>query len=470
MARGVDVHMRETDAFSWSMEGDPRLRMPVVAVAVLDGTPDWDEVATRLERVTRAAPMFRQRVVMPPGRLAPPKWVVDHRFDPAWHIRRMVAPPPATIESLLGFAGQLSAAAFDPMRPLWEVWFVEGLEGARSAFVAKVHHTLTDGVSGMLLLAHLFDVDGHPLADAPVPDPPRPGTTNPVALLGSSLSHDAHQIANVARGSVAALARTMGAARHGPVQALTGALTTWATVLEIIAPNRDRLSPVMTGRGLNHRFGRLDVPIDGLRAAARNVGGTVNDAYLTGVTGGLRRYHEVHGAPVPELRIVLPINTRDSDDLTAGGNGMALIRYLLPLVPEDPVQRMAEVKRRTERWKNAQGMGYIEAVYGAVNTLPTSYLQNLATHNDAVASNVPGFPLPVGFAGPRVLACYPFAPTGGSAVNMTLMSLAGTCHIGVNVDVDAVPDLDVFVTSLRAGFEEVLATAPSATAAVSAAR
>ncbi len=129
MARGVDVHMRETDAFSWSMESDPRLRMPVVAVAVLDGTPDWDEVGRRLERLTRAAPMFRQRVVAPPGHLAPPKWVVDHRFDLAWHIRRIVAPAPATVDSVLGFAGQLSGAAFDPMRPLWEAWFVDGLAG-----------------------------------------------------------------------------------------------------------------------------------------------------------------------------------------------------------------------------------------------------------------------------------------------------------------------------------------------------
>ena len=73
----LDVHMRETDAFSWSMEGDPRLRMTVVAVAVLDGTPNWDEVVARAERLSRAVPLFRQKVVPAPARLAPPKWVVD---------------------------------------------------------------------------------------------------------------------------------------------------------------------------------------------------------------------------------------------------------------------------------------------------------------------------------------------------------------------------------------------------------
>ncbi len=458
MARSVDGHMRETDAFSWSMESDPRLRMPVVAVAVVDGTPDWDEVAARLELMTRAAPMFRQRVVVPPGHLAPPKWVVDARFDLSSHLYRMVAPPPATLATVLGFAAQLGSTAFDPMRPLWEAWFVDGLAGGQSALVTKVHHTLTDGLGGVQLLAHLFDVGGQPLAHLAA-EPPPPGDPDARALLRSSLAHNGVRAGAVARSGAAAVVRTLRAARHGPVDALAGAVATWASVLEVLAPNRARLSPVMTGRGLVRRFVGVDVPLDGLRAAARAAGGTVNDAYLTGVTGGLRRYHELHGAVVPELRVVLPINVREPGDESPGGNRMALIRYLLPLVPADPRARMVEVHSRTEHWKNAPGLAYVEGAYGAVNTLPTRYLQGLATHNDAVASNVPGFPMPVRLAGPRLLAFYPFGPTGGSAVNITLMSYAGTCHIGVNADTAAVADMDTFVACLRAGFDEVLAVA-----------
>jgi hypothetical protein len=54
---------------------------------------------------------------------------------------------------------------------------------------------------------------------------------------------------------------------------------------------------------------------------------------------------------------------------------------------------------------------------------------------------------------------YPFAPVPGAAVMITLVSHNGTCCIGINVDGAAVPDTELFVASLRAGFAEVLALA-----------
>jgi diacylglycerol O-acyltransferase / wax synthase len=84
----VEVHMRDSDAFAWYMEKDPLLRSTVVCVLLLDGSPDWDRLPERLERSTRLSPGFRHRVVLPPLRLATPRWVVDPDFDLSWHVRR----------------------------------------------------------------------------------------------------------------------------------------------------------------------------------------------------------------------------------------------------------------------------------------------------------------------------------------------------------------------------------------------
>ena len=81
----------------------------------------------------------------------------------------------------------------------------------------------------------------------------------------------------------------------------------------------------------------------------------------------------------------------------------------------------------------------------------------MAVHMDFGASNVPGPPFPVHLAGARVQRLYPFGPTGGSAVNITLISYEGTCCIGVNTDVAAIPDGDRFLRCLREGFDEVVA-------------
>lgn len=58
--------MRNSDAFTWSMESDPRLRSTVVTVLLLDRSPDWDEVRQRFDLISREMPMFRQRVVESP--------------------------------------------------------------------------------------------------------------------------------------------------------------------------------------------------------------------------------------------------------------------------------------------------------------------------------------------------------------------------------------------------------------------
>ena len=56
----------------------------------------------------------------------------------------------------------MASAGFDRARPLWEFTLIEGLYDAdgteRAAFAMKVHHTVTDGVGGMALLALLVDL------------------------------------------------------------------------------------------------------------------------------------------------------------------------------------------------------------------------------------------------------------------------------------------------------------------------
>ena len=51
-------------------------------------------------------------------------------------------------------------------------------------------------------------------------------------------------------------------------------------------------SPLMARRSLSRRLAVIDVPLAWLRAAGREAGGSVNDAFLAALVGGLRIYHE----------------------------------------------------------------------------------------------------------------------------------------------------------------------------------
>ena len=88
----ADVHLSEAEAFTVHLERDPLFRSTIVAVAVLDGAPDWSRFSESVDRATRLEPNFRRRLVVGTGPLVPSRWIDDPDFDLTWHLRRIAAP------------------------------------------------------------------------------------------------------------------------------------------------------------------------------------------------------------------------------------------------------------------------------------------------------------------------------------------------------------------------------------------
>jgi hypothetical protein len=76
---------------------------------------------------------------------------------------------------------------------------------------------------------------------------------------------------------------------------------------------------------------------------------------------------------------------------------------------------------------------------------------------DVAATNVPGPPFPVYVSGARVTRIMPFAPKGGAAVNVALMTYDGTAYLGITIDPAAVTDPDLLIDSLSAALHAVTA-------------
>ena len=167
----------------------PETPMHVGAMAVLEREPFYDArgrfrldavralVASRLQLI----PRFRKRVMAVPLGQGRPVWVDHEGFDIADHVRVTALPAPGTRRQLRELAERLTMQVLDRRRPLWELWFVEGVDhGEHVGLVHKSHHTLTDGISGVDIATVLLDFSAEPTVlppdewvAAPAPDPTR---------------------------------------------------------------------------------------------------------------------------------------------------------------------------------------------------------------------------------------------------------------------------------------------------------
>jgi WS/DGAT/MGAT family acyltransferase len=454
--------MRNTDAFALGMEDDARLRSTVVSIVVLDGLPDWAVVEDRFERLARLVPMFRQRIAasLPP---APPRWVDDPDFDIRYHLRRVAAPSPATLDTVLEMARRDEMGEFDHARPMWHVTLVEGLADGGSAVVVKMHHSLADGIGAIQIAQLVFDLGPEPRDLGPLPPAPEPVASGALDGLRHSLGYDVALTRRLVRGVVAGTPRLLvGGVRH-PRNAVRSTVSTGASVYRTVRPINETASSLMKDRRLTRELGVHEVPLPALKAAGRRAGGSLNDAFLAAVTGGLRRYHHRRGVEVHDLTVTMPISVRTEADPTAG-NRITLMRFSVPVGMTDPLERIQLLHVRASAARGEPSLPLTQQIAGGLNLVPRWYIGAILRHVDFLASDVPGLPVQVWLGGAPVRMQYAFGPTIGAAVNVTLMSYQKTCAIGINADSGAIPDFDVFHECLVAGFDEVLALADDASA------
>jgi WS/DGAT/MGAT family acyltransferase len=452
--------MSQTDAFTWAMESDPRLRSTVVTVIMLDRSPDWGVVRERFEALSQNLPIWRRRVVESPPP-APPRWEDAPDFDIDFHMRRVSAPEPRNLDGVLEMARVAAMADFDRARPLWTATLIDGLDDGGAAVLCKFHHALTDGVGGVQIAMHLFDLTEDPRSvDSVRAKSDQPEVHEHGLLSGylDVLRYDLGLVRQAVAGTVRATPQALFDVVRHPLQTAASAGEMTASVYRTMRPVRETGSPLMTERTLMRRLGVHEVPLAKLKEAGHRGGGALNDAFVAGIAGGLRRYHEKHGVTIGDLHLTMPISVRTEGD-AEGGNHITLARFDVPVGVADPAARISETRERTNQVRNERSTPYIQIIAGAMNLMPRSYIGSVLRRVDFLASDVPGVPVPVYLAGAKVKVQYAFGPTIGSAVNVTLLTYVDTCALGIDVDTGAIPDFEAFYDCLVEGFDEVLALA-----------
>ena len=458
--------MSDAEAMMWNVEHDPRLSSNIGSIIVCDQPLDFNGMRRRVASAVADIPRMRERVAPVLGRLSPPVWIPDTEFDLDYHVRRVSLPEPGMDVQLYDLCTKLLQEPFDRTRPLWLFLVIDGLDGNRGALFTKMHHTITDGEGAVRLAEHYMDLE----RDAPPPpevnlDEVVQGTKRqeqPDDFVQSMLRTTGHtwrRVLGMARRTLGEVALAVA----DPPRVVEGA----QNVRKAVGSAQSQLSadkagsPLWADRSRHRRFDTLEVSLDDAKKASKNLGGSLNDFFVTGAAIGAQLYHEFAGAEAEYFNATFVVSTRD--DRSAGGNSFTPSKVRIPGGKMDPADLFASIRdvigsRRGEVTGGADLMG---AVSGIANLLPTSVVTGIARSQaasiDFATSNVRGAPIEVYVGGGKVLATYPMGPVAGTAWNITMMSYAGTLFMGVHSDPAAVADTDLLTRSLRDGYRQLLA-------------
>lgn len=380
------------------------------------------------ERIA-AAPLLTHRLG---GATDAPAWVIDGDFDVGRHVLASYdGDAPLDGAGLCSAVARLFAQRLDRARPLWRI-DVLPLAGGGTALVWRIHHALADGTAAMrYATALLWDPAPPP---TPASAPPAPAGAPPAAAPAHA-ADDARRRAHLAR------------------------------YLAHELPHAGRRSPFDGHVGTAREVAFAAVPLAPLHDAAKALAGaTLNDAVLTVVGGGLRRWLEQHHGRLGRIRVRVPVSLHHAGD--EAGNRDSFFAVAVPLGEADPVVRLHAVHAATQVRKEdhdaetrdallhelARVSPQLERFAARVEAGPRAFALNV--------SNVPGPRAPVSVLGAPVRALHSLAEIGERhALRVAAVSLADRLCLGFCADPAIVHDVKTIAAGTEAEAAALVAAA-----------
>ena len=471
--------MSDAEALMWNVEKDPWLNPSGGTMMLLDRPPDIDHFRAQIAAAVANVPRLRERVVPGFGRFSPPTWKTDGEFNLDYHIRSVALPAPGSMRQLLDLVGQIYEDPYDRTRPLWMFYVIEGLEHGRAALVWKIHHTVADGIgAGRLAEGYLqrtrkapkppaADLDAV-VAAAVAEDSSRQQGSSFAGSLLDTIAHSARRQAGIARRTVGEVA----AWGTDPLRALDAAGNAVRTIGQLRSQlggggpaSPDGLpsgSPIWRQRSRHRRLEVLSFSLEEAIAAAKALGGSLNDWFVTGAVNGVVRYHDARGVELHSLNTSFIVSTRT--DRAIGGNSFTPSRLTVPAGPMKADERFGVISAVMQAKRaDVSGQGLMGAVAGVANLLPTSIVTSVARSRaskmDFVTSNLRGAKTRLYISGARVDGNHPFGPLAGTAFNLTMMSYAGGLDMGLLVDPVAIDHPEDLRDHLDVAYRQLIDTA-----------
>ncbi len=437
---------------------------PLAILKPPPGTRKPGAFADRLLRNMKKRPVGApfNRVYRPPGLQGVPRLETVDRIDLDAHCHRHTLPAPGSDEQLLEFVCRLHEQRLDRRRPLWEFHVIDGLRDGRIALYGKVHHGTIDGRGFVEVCTRWFGTDPADREARAMWEglpPRRAATAAPRGLQAAALT--ATKAVKSVASLYAALAR----------QALASTGVTPGMPLPFIGTPSAFGGKPSVGRILAW----CTLPLAQVKAFAKAHDASVNDILLVVLDMALHTYLDARGRSSKSRPNSRPSSRPLVADMpvaltgAGGGNAIAILQFPLGAAAASPLERLAQIKRRTAEVKDhvrrtdaSALITYTAAVHGIPALLETLGMSKVPTLANAVISN------PFGLADRRYLAgaelelALPVSVLApGQSLNITAVTYDQNFQIAFLGLEAEMPDIAQLAELTIQAFDELTALAPA---------
>ena len=368
-------------------------------------------------------------------------WGKDYEFDIEHHVRHSALPKPGRIRELLAHVSAEHSNLMHRERPLWEIHFIEGIEGGRFAIYMKAHHAVVDGASGNKALQKFLSEDKN-LRGSP-----------PIWAMESEIESTMSREEDIGLDVVKAMpqeamqkVRSLPTAINNIKKGFVVGAKKENSLFGLNAP-KTILNTRITG---SRRYAAQSYDFSRFRKISSHFNATINDVVLAVCGSALRQYLISQNAlPEKPLVAMVPVSMREKDDSITFGNKIAMLQASLGTHIDDAETRMLSIKKSVANAKDKiSHMSKEEYIlYGAMALAPGSF--HLATGLfpgwlpcNVMISNVPGPENAMYWNGAKMEGIYPISlPIDRAALNITMMSYNGQIDFGLTACRRSMPSM-----------------------------
>lgn len=440
--------------------------MHIGSVHLFEGEVPFEDFVRMLDAKMHLLPRYQQIVRFDPFNMAHPTWENDPHFDIRNHIFKLQIDAPGSERELVELSSKIFTPVMERDKPLWDIFWVYGLEKGRSAMIARIHHCMVDGMSGIDLIKIILDISPEVrIPVKPETEKPRTERLDPTSQFFDSLLGGMEEGMNRWMEFQNGLLNLTKAFSEKPTRdAMTnigGDLMGMARPAAILPFNRQ-----CSGE---RRLVWSEFSFAEVRAIRAALGGTVNDAALTILSGAVAKYVESHGQATANrsIRFMVPVSLRQDDQRGALGNLVSILPVEIPLDMPDPARRFHHINKTTAALKSgrvAEGVNLFSALMGILPAPVQALAGSLASLPmpavNMVATNVPGPQVPLYTLGVKMLGYYPYVPVGYVVgCGCAILTYDQKITFGLTADVQAMPDVERLRDFLNESFAELLKAA-----------